>query len=518
MKEKKDSFKTASDIYDIFQNSIMSYTNCMTRLRIKVNEDLFDKIKIDDIKSIKNVIGVIINNTEFQIVLGVGFVNRVASDFKKILEMNKLNNIQDNIFNENSNSLEANRESNFIDNKFDLKNKNKNNLVFIFNKFGNIFTPLIPAFLAAGILQAIGSIILTSYGQKSLPTPATSWVKITTLLLSLLIQILCVIIGWNAAKEFGGTPIIGAILASMYTPLFGQIVANVFVIESNKTSANFIGIHINDISNNWFTVGIFRDKKADGLTGSILGAITISIFASFIQVEIEKVIPDSTKLILTPLLVCIICLMLQFILFVPISGYMFKGMSFFFKQITTNKWLSPWLGAILAFIFLWLVVFGIHQGLTPIYLILISDTGLNTLFPIVAMAGAGQVGSSAALFVKAKKGSKLRAQIASAIFPGILGIGEPLIYGIMLPRLRAFLTSCLGAAVGGLFIGMLPLFGIYIGTTAIGCSGLLALPLLSSSSGQVWVGVLFYLAGLIVTYFSSFVITYLFGTKGVDLN
>lgn len=48
--------------------------------------------------------------------------------------------------------------------------------------------------------------------------------------------------------------------------------------------------------------------------------------------------------------------------------------------------------AILAGLFLIAVMFGIHQGFVPVYFALMDAQGFNSLFPILAMAGAGQAG------------------------------------------------------------------------------------------------------------------------------
>jgi N-acetylmuramic acid-specific PTS system IIC component len=54
--------------------------------------------------------------------------------------------------------------------------------------------------------------------------------------------------------------------------------------------------------------------------------------------------------------------------------------------------------------------------------------------------------------VATKKGT-LRKQIQGAIIPGFLGIGEPLIYGVSLPRIVPFISACIGAAIPGFFVG-----------------------------------------------------------------
>ncbi len=80
--------------------------------------------------------------------------------------------------------------------------------------------------------------------------------------------------------------------------------------------------------------------------------------------------------------------------------------------------------------------------------------GFNSLFPIRRWPGRAG-GAALALFWRAKRDSLLRTQIKGAIIPGFLGIGEPLIYGVTLPRMKPFVTACLGGACGGFFVGLI---------------------------------------------------------------
>ncbi|MBO0236576.1 PTS transporter subunit EIIC, partial [Vibrio parahaemolyticus] len=115
-----------------------------------------------------------------------------------------------------------------------------------------------------------------------------------------------------------------------------------------------------------------------------------------------------------------------YVVIMPLGSWLFNGMSWLFMHLNGN----PFGTAILAGLFLIAVMFGVHQGFVPVYFALVDAQRFNSLFPILAMAGAGQVGAALALYAKAKKGSILRNQIRGAIIPGFLGIGEPLIYGV----------------------------------------------------------------------------------------
>ncbi len=132
---------------------------------------------------------------------------------------------------------------------------------------------------------------------------------------------------------------------------------------------------------------------------------------------------------------------------------------------------------------------------------MIAKTGSTQLLPILAMAGAGQVGAAIALWLRLRKDREFVELVKGALPVGILGIGEPLIYGITLPLGRPFITACIGGGIGGAIIGSLG----QAGAIAIGPSGLALLPLIAN--GKWWV----YLLGLLGAYIGGFIATYLFG-------
>ena len=90
---------------------------------------------------------------------------------------------------------------------------------------------------------------------------------------------------------------------------------------------------------------------------------------------------------------------------------------------------------------------------------------------------------------------------------GILGVGEPLIYGVSLPLLYPFLTACLGGGFGGAFIAWGTQNCGTFGSQAFGLSGLLMAPVISAGKWG-W-----YLGGWLISVIMGAVLTYLFGFK-----
>lgn len=498
---KKDASKTAKDLVKIINaHSIDSYTNCLTRLRIKLKPN--HQINLNKIRNYPNVLGVILpSDNEVQIVLGPGFVNDVAQEIEKIMEKFHIGPDLEFI------SPESISEK--AKNLLRLKN---NPIKNFFAKFSKVFTPLVWGFIGAGILAGIAGILQASVGgdiAKTTSQPIISWYYFLTLLLNIWKNAFIIVVGWRIASVFGGSGVLGAVSAAMYSPMFATLVYKVFIVNS-VNDVNFLGFTITDPLTNWFTIG-FKPFIENGVLkfgeayGNIFGAMLAATASLWLEKGIRKFVPHIVDAIVTPTLVLLAVLFINFLILLPISGYLFIGVTFFFKNLHTN----PFGAYFLAAVFLLTVSLGFHQSFFPIYLALFQELKVNSLFPILAMAGFAQVGTAIALWLRAQKDSLLRQQIEGAIIPGIFGIGEPLIYGVTLPRIKPFVTSSIAAGFGAFFIGAMMfwaniIFGL---NAAFGPSGILSLIMLTTPDGNIALAIVLYLIGAIIALSMGILIT-----------
>ncbi|WP_318486724.1 PTS N-acetylmuramic acid transporter subunit IIBC [Photobacterium leiognathi] len=464
--------------------NVIKCGNCMTRLRLTLRDDsLADR---DSIKRIAGVMGLVESDDQFQIVLGPGKAQTAAEMMDSMLENEQGGE-------ESTPKKHSDLKDVASAHKQQLKKKQTSAAQRFLSKFATIFTPLIPGFIAAGLLLGIATLLeqLFVIGQTSPNAHLLDLIAYMKVFSKGLFSFLSILIGYNAQQAFGGSGVNGAILASLF----------VLGYNPDATSGIFSGM------NDFFGNGI--DPR-----GNIIGVLIAAIIGAWVEKKVRQFIPDNLDMILTSMITLLIMGAVTFVIIMPIGGELFKGMSWLFINLNGN----PFGSAILAGLFLISVMFGIHQGFVPVYFALMDAQGFNSLFPILAMAGAGQVGAALALYVKAKKESLLRVQVKGAIIPGLLGIGEPLIYGVTLPRVKPFVTACVGGSAGGFFIGLVAYMGLPVGlNTVFGPSGIVALPLMTSSSG-IFAGMAIFTIGLLIAYIVGFVATWFFGTKNVDLS
>ena len=423
-------------------NNIASYTHCMTRLRVTPKDgSLVNKAAI---KKIDGVIGLVEQET-LQIILGPGKVNRVTEEFGKLVE---------------ASGIDLNERA--AQKKSELKEKNATPFKMILRRIASIFIPLIPALVASGLITGVTKAII----QAGWMSGESQIALILTTIGGGLFAYLGILVGINAAKEFGGSPALGG--------LAGILIINPAVAG----------------------ISLFGEELVPG-RGGLIGVLMAAIFIALVEKRVRRFVPQSLDIILTPTIALLITGIVTYILFMPIGGFISEGITKGLLVVLDMGGIVA--GFVLGATFLPLVVTGLHQGLTPVHLELINTIGDDPLLPILAMGGAGQVGAAFAIYLKTKK-TRLKRAIGGSLPSGILGIGEPLIFGVTLPLGRPFLTACLGAGIGGAFQA-----SFNIATIAVGVSGL---PLSFLVHTQQ---IVLYLIGLLIAYVAGFIFTYLFG-------
>ncbi|MEB6333085.1 PTS transporter subunit EIIC [Staphylococcus pseudoxylosus] len=442
--------------------------NCMTRVRIKVLTE--DKVDYEKLKAIKGVMGVV-KDDRVQVVVGPGTVNKVATRISDLSGVRLGETIP-----HNTKNYRADAEAKAKENKTSIQSKQQRGK---FNKLlktiANIFIPLIPAFIGAGLIGGIAAVLsnLLAAGQISGEWVA-QLVTVFNVIKDGMLAYLAIFTGINAAKEFGATPGLGGVIGGT-------------TLLTGLTDENMI-------------TNIFTGEPLQAGQGGIIGVIFAVWLLSIVEKRLHKIVPNAIDIIVTPTITLFIIGLLTIFIFMPLAGFISDGLVSVINAIIDIG--GVFSGFIIGAFFLPLVMLGLHHMFTPIHIEMINQTGATYLLPIAAMAGAGQVGAALALWVRCSKNTTLRDTLKGALPVGFLGIGEPLIYGVTLPLGKPFITACIGGGIGGAVIG-----GIgHIGATAIGPSGISLLPLISD---HMYLG---YIAGLLAAYAGGFLFTYFFGT------
>ncbi|WP_367567128.1 PTS transporter subunit EIIC [Lacrimispora sp.] len=455
------------------KDNITSNAACMTRLRVGLRDT--SKADIEAVKKVEGVLGVVESDT-LQIVFGPGKVNKVLDEFYKLTGLAK---------GQAENGPEPDINAVAKENKDLQKAKYDKPLQRFLKKISNIFVALLPGIIAAGLINGICNVINFSTDGALL---GVWWYQCIRTMGWAMFAFLPVLVGFNAAKEFGGSGVLGAIAGAMF-------IANPAMPLLTKINDAPILLPITNAAFN-------------PAAGGLLAALIAGAFFAFLEKNIRKHMPDLIDTFISPLLVLIIGGIIALLVIQPVGAALtkviFAVLSFAYEKMGIVG------GYILSAGFLPLVAVGLHQALTPIHSLLNDPAGatkgINYLLPILMMAGGGQVGAGIALYVKTKN-VKLKRYIRDSIPVGILGIGEPMMYAVTLPLGRSFITACVGAGFGGAIAALMR-----IGTVSQGVSGLFGL--LIVQPGQQ----LGYIISMLVAYAGGFVVTYFFGVDEDRIN
>lgn len=350
---------------------------------------------------------------------------------------------------------------------------------------GDIFIPLLPGIICAGLCGACASLI-----TQTVPDYANSnvWAllyQILSLINTSMMTYLTAWAGYRAAERFGGTPILGGMLG-MITSLDGI----------NKIAA-IMGLYNSEVP---------LDSVLCSGKGGVLAVIAGALLIAAVEKAIRSVMPKSIDVVFTPLITMFLCVIPYVVFIMPLFGYASGGIVWLFSRacLSQNVFIRAISGYLAAAFFLPMVAAGMHHGLVALYSVQLQELGYVTLYPALAMAGAGQVGAALALWKKAKKvgNNDLCSVIAGALPAGLLGVGEPLIYGVTLPLGKPFLTAGLGAGFGGAFIMV-----TQVAATTWGSSGLLGAFVMTAGRGGPVRSVLVYLLALVISYIGGYLIT-----------
>lgn len=430
--------------------NISKLENCMTRVRVEVlDEQLLD---LTSLKTLDGIKGYLKQGDQHQFIVGPGAAAKVVDAMRLQLTPARQN---------------GGGETDIARNKANAKAKYSAPMSGALRKLADVFIPLIPAFIASGLIMGIINLLKRPDIAGSIATDYPNILGLLAVFGGAVFAIMNILVGVNAARVFGGSQAMGGVMAGILSsPALAQIT-------------------------------LFGETLQPG-RGGVIAVLLVVALMCWLEKRLREGLPESVELILNPLITTLVTATLAIIILQPLGGYISDGIAHGVNIAIDKGGLL--VGAILAGAFLPLVLSGLHQGLVPIHVELIQAHGSNPLLPILAMAGVGQVGAAIAVYMKTRN-ARLKKVIKGALPVGILGIGEPLIFGVTLPLGRPFIGACLGGAVGGALI-------CYWKVATVITFGISGLPLaLTIVSGKV----MLYLAGLVITVLAGFIFTWMMG-------
>jgi len=431
------------------KENIASAAHCATRLRlVLVDDSKIDKAAIDRLDGVK---GCFSNAGQIQIIFGTGIVNKVFAEFSKVAGITETSKAE----------------------LTDIAAQKLNPLQRVARLLSNIFVPIIPAIVASGLLMGLLGMVRT-YGWAN---PDSAIFIMLDMFSSAAFIILPVLIGFTAAREFGGNPYLGATLGGILTH---PALTNAWGVAGGFKTMDFFGL----------------DVAMIGYQGTVFPVLLAVWFMSLLEKRLRKVIPNALDLILTPFLTVIITGFVALLFIGPAGRALGDGISFVLSTLIDQAgWLA---GLVFGGTYSAIVITGIHHSFHAIEAGLLGNPniGVNFLLPIWSMANVAQGGACLAVYFKTRD-VKIKAIAVPSALSALLGITEAAIFGINLRFMKPFLAALAGGALGGAWV-----VANHVGMTAVGLTGIPGIAIVQASS------VISYLIGLVIAFGAAFIISF----------
>ena len=444
------------------KDNISSYEHCATRLRLMLKD--FNKVDDEAISNLSGVQGTNTANGQYQVILGPGKVNLVTSEVGKIVGDSQ------------GEVREEKPEGNIIQR--------------LVKTLSDIFVPIIPAIVAAGLLMGINNILTSPFfnGRSQsfidLYPQIADLAKMINVFSSAAFTFLPVLIGFSATKKFGGNPYLGAAMGMI---MVHPELLNAYAL--GNTPASEVPV--------WNVLGFAI--PAVGYQGTVLPVLAVAWILS----KIENFLHDKTPIWLdnltTPLLATLITSIITFDLVGPImrnaGDALTAGITFIYTKLGFLG------GAIFGLLYAPITLTGMHHSFIPIETQLIANkaiSGGSFIFPTASMNNVAQ-GAAVLAVLFTTKNEKMKSTAAASGISALLGITEPAMFGITLRLRYPFIAAIIGSALGSAYLALRHVLAI-----ALGAAGL---PGIISIRPESWID---FIIGLVVAMVSAFVLTIVF--------
>ncbi|MFC5974674.1 PTS transporter subunit EIIC [Carnobacterium antarcticum] len=386
------------------KENISGMTHCATRLRF----NLRDTTKADTaaVEQVDGVVNVINKAGQYQILIGTN-VPKLYAEMEDLVGADKAASTE---------STKADRSAQGI-------------IGSIFSAISSIFAPLLPALAGSGILRGL----LLLFVQLGWLSEASGTYQILSAASMTVFYFLPVLLAITSARRFGADMFISALIgAALLHPDFIALLGDI----GNGATTTFLGIPTILMNYNSTVVPII---------------LAIWVF-SYLYKWLDRVIPETLKLVVLPLVSVVVMVPLTIIVIGPLGVYGGEVIA------SAVNWLIA-RSSILAGIVVgggWsvLVSLGIHWAVNPIMINNVATYGLDYIVPFTFACNFATIGTALGVLLKAKDRDIRSFSITGMVTIALSAIIEPTVFGLLLKNKKLFMAQIIGGAVGGAYLGL----------------------------------------------------------------
>lgn len=411
------------------KENVLDVYHCQTRLRFRLaDEGKADQAGLD---SMDGVAKVLISGGVFQVVIGT-HVKYVFEEIDRLVGPKK---------------AEESAGGN-------LGGAKRNPAEVVIDFVSGTFQPIIPALSGAGMVKALLALLVVF----ELIDNQSQTYYLLNLFADGVFYYLPLLLAVTEAQKLKCNPILAAgVAAIMLHPNWAALV-------TAGEAVHFFRIIP-------FTLTTY--------TGSVIPIILVVLVQAYVEKWLDRLIPKAVKLVFVPMLTFLIMGTLALSLLGPIGSVLGNGLGVFFTFLSTN---ASWAPAVVIGGFLPLMVmFGLHNGVAPLGVMQMADLGYDSIFGPGCVCSNIAQGVACLVVCLRTKDAKMKQIAGSASVTGLMGITEPALYGVNLPKKYPLIAAMIGGGCGGLYAGLththrfatgssgLPAVLLYIGDNSMTC-------------------------------------------------
>lgn len=438
------------------KENISDAYHCQTRLRFKLIDE--QKVDKEELEELDGVATYLVNAGVHQVVIGT-HVKDVFEEIDKkvdVSEQNKAPSDKKSVFN------------------------------IIIEFVAGTFQPIIPALSGAGMVKAVLALLVVF---KIVSVESQTY-YLLNLFADGVFFFLPMMLAFTVAQKLRCNPILAASVAAMMMhPNWGTLVAAGEPVK-------------------FFDIIPFNLAT---YTGSVIPILLIILVQSYVEKFLNRVIPKSVELVFVPMLTFLIMGTLAFSVLGAIGSIIGGYLAGFFMFLSMN---ASWVPAVLIGGFLpIMVMFGLHNGVAPLGVMQMAELGYDSIFgPGCVCSNIAQATASAVVAFRTKD-KKMKQLAVSGSITAYMGITEPTLYGVNLPKKYPLVAAMIGGGAGGLYAGLTNTHRF-----ATGSSGLPAILLYIGDNSMVffWNIVIALLISAVVSAVLTYILSFKF-EKEVDL-
>lgn len=457
-----DYRKVAQDIIKNVggEQNISDVTHCFTRLRFVLkNRQLANK---DVVNHLEGVFSVVEGGGQFQVVLG----NKVEKVYDEVMEIVHIENSSAPVEKQKWYSV-------------------------AFQILSGMFTPLVPAIAASGLIKGILTAANLIMKNKGVDITTSDTYVVLFAASQIIFYYMPIFLAFTAAKALKASQFTAVIIGGLL--VYPQIDA---LMQDVGTATSVLGFPM--IKGSW---QIGETTRVFSYTESVIPIILAVIFLKYLEKFLKKVIPEVVQVILVPGLSLLVLVPLTFTVFGPVGIYIGNVIQMGYTALTGFNMVFA--GAVIGGFWCVFVAFGAHRALVPISINDVAVSGSQTLMAMSSPANFAQGGASFGVMLKTRN-KELRSVAAStSLTAALAGITEPALYGCNLRLKKPMIAAMISGAIGGAIIGG---GGVFAGSHVNGYV-LTAVAYAEGGFGKFAI----YILGCAIAFFGAAILTYIMG-------